>query len=290
MNVTTQNGVFRLEATSGADDALIDQLDNARAAYVLNTERTPLSRGGQANTAIHLVADAQCAQALAAQSGREALGALGKLISLGLRESANHGHVGVAPANPQAQEQLATRLIHLQGMVDALCDVVSQQKLVVQEMQRSHVESPLVVETAIVQGAGSMTTLPPIGQPWPGQGGIYAGIASDTEGGEPGHLILLDTKPDDELNWKDAVKWGQSHGEGSRLFTKAEAALLFANVPDAFEKTWYWTGTQSSAFYAWYQHFYYGNQTIDSKDFTGRARAVRRLVLGSFNPLVSGAV
>jgi hypothetical protein len=130
---------------------------------------------------------------------------------------------------------------------------------------------------------------PAIGQPWPGQNGIYAGIAGDIEGGAPGHLILLDAKPDDKLTWSDAVKWGQSHGEGSRLFTKAEGALAFANVPDALEKTWHWTGTQYSAINAWYQTFSSGFQFI-LKGRTGRARAVRRLVLQSFNPLVTGAV
>jgi hypothetical protein len=145
-------------------------------------------------------------------------------------------------------------------------------------------------EAATTPAPTQSTTPPPIGQPWPGQGGIYAGIAGDIEGGAPGHLILLDGKPVDELSWQYAVKWGQDQGEGARLPTKAEAALLFANLPDAFEKTWHWTGTQYSADYAWYQYFDYGTQDIGFKHDTGRARAVRRSVLESFNPLVSGAV
>jgi hypothetical protein len=134
-------------------------------------------------------------------------------------------------------------------------------------------------------------TPPAIGQPWPGQGGIYAGIAGDIEGGAPGYLILLDAaEPDDEMTWKDAMIWGMAQGEGTRLPTKAEAALLFANVPDAFKKNWYWTGTQYSADDAWFQYFDDGSQDIYYKLTTGRARAVRRLVLESFNPLALGAV
>jgi hypothetical protein len=133
-------------------------------------------------------------------------------------------------------------------------------------------------------------TPPKIGQPWPGQGGIYAGIAGDVEGGAPGHLILLDSKPADKLTWAAAVKWGQSQGEGARLPTKAESALLFANVPDALKKTWHWTGTQYSASYAWHCRFTSGYQHGTLKHLELAAVAVRRLVLESFNPLVSEAV
>jgi hypothetical protein len=153
VNVSTPDGInFRLEAVNSDDDNLIDQLDNARVAYVINTERTPVSSGGFANTAIHLVADLRSEPAQVAQSGREALSALGKLVSLGLREAANHGHVGVTPANPQSQEQLTTCLIQLQVVVEALSDVVSQQQLVIQEMQRAHGVAP-VVENSIVGNA-----------------------------------------------------------------------------------------------------------------------------------------
>ena len=152
MNVSTPDGInFRLEAVNSDEDRLLDQLDNARAAYVTNTERTPLNWGGAANTAIHLVVDMRSKPALAAQAGRQALSALGQLVSLGLREAADHGHVGTAPANPETQEQLAASLIQLQAMVEALRDVVSQQKIVINEMQRAHVDALYVVETAFVK-------------------------------------------------------------------------------------------------------------------------------------------
>ena len=113
-------------------------------------------------------------------------------------------------------------------------------------------------------------------------GGIYAGL-SRGEGTSPdGHIILLDDVPGDKLEWNDAVKWALELGDGARLPTRDESALLYANLraeigPDG----WVWTGTQYSAYYAWTQYFLNGLQLDLNKSYVARARAVRR-----FNSLV----
>ena len=69
--------------------------------------------------------------------------------------------------------------------------------------------------------------------------------------------------------------------------SRGESALLYATLEAQFEPGWYWTSTQSSANYAFIQYFDYGLQYGHGKGYEGRCRAVRRLVLESFNPLMA---
>ena len=119
--------------------------------------------------------------------------------------------------------------------------------------------------------------LPAIGHPWLGIAGIYAGAARGFAGEPDGHLVLLDAVPEEDLSWADAVKWADGLGDGARLPTRFESALLYANLRDKLDsEQWHWTGTQGSSFNAWYQYFDYGNQYDYDKDVEARARAVRR--------------
>ena len=116
-----------------------------------------------------------------------------------------------------------------------------------------------------------------IGQRWPYQSGIYAGIARGMDSEPDGHLILLPEIPEKDLCWADAVKWAEGLGDGARLPTRFESALLYANLQDKLDSDrWHWTGTQYSSYHAWFQHFNYGNQYDRYKDVEARARAVRR--------------
>lgn len=107
-------------------------------------------------------------------------------------------------------------------------------------------------------------------------GGKYAGISAG-EDGKPDHrLALLPHKADKAMTWEEATKWAASFGDGSRLPTKREAALLYANLKDDFETSdWHWTSTPYSASIAWLQFFNYGNQTITSQSSLCLCRAVR---------------
>ena len=65
------------------------------------------------------------------------------------------------------------------------------------------------------------------------------------------------------------------------LPSRRELALCFANVPDLFKETWYWSSTQYSDYDAWSQNFDYGSQTGIGKKFEGRVRLVRRIQLSA---------
>lgn len=121
--------------------------------------------------------------------------------------------------------------------------------------------------------------IPRIGQPWPA-GGIYAGVSRGEDGEPDAHLVLLAEKPEGDLAWQAAVDWAKGLGDGARLPTRFESALLYAHLQDQFETDrWHWTGTQYSASYAWGQFFDLGNQGISAKSYEARARAVRRFPL-----------
>lgn len=125
------------------------------------------------------------------------------------------------------------------------------------------------------------TTAPAIGQQWPGQGGIYAGLARGRNGAPDYHLIV-----GPELTaaaWDDAKQQAASlvidgHADFTLPF-RAEQSLQFANVPELFEKDWYWSCEQlaSNSVYAWMQYFDDGYQLNYHKSGETRARAVRRL-------------
>ena len=104
----------------------------------------------------------------------------------------------------------------------------------------------------------------------------YAGVILGKDGTPNYHLILL-PGDENEITWDKAKEWAASiNGE---LPTRREQALLYANLPEQFEKTWYWSGEQSASGsnYAWYQDFSGGGQNLTRKYHELRARAVRRL-------------
>lgn len=110
------------------------------------------------------------------------------------------------------------------------------------------------------------TTPPPIGHLWAAQGGLYAGIARGAPGQPDHHLILAASAPDDRLPWQAAMDWtkGLQHRGHSdwALPTRAESALLYANLKAECVAEWHWTcetyGGDGS--YAWGQDFYDGYQ------------------------------
>lgn len=126
-------------------------------------------------------------------------------------------------------------------------------------------------------------SVPRIGSVWPGQGGTYAGIMRGRNGEMDYHLIVG--------NPIAAMTWGKAKTaatdmviDGHKDFTlpfRSEQALQFANVPELFEKEWYWSSEQHAelAVYAWMQGFDYGGQGSHHKDSEWRARAVRRLII-----------
>ena len=154
-------------------------------------------------------------------------------------------------------------------------------------------------------------TPPRIGQPWPGQGGIYAGIIAGRNGAPDYHLVLApaDTGEIQNIEWGrrgEKITGAYSYHDGRantaamaaaglvlaqritalqidghadyHLPSQAEAHLLAANLKDHFSQTdWYWTSTQYSAVLAWTQDFDVGNQDFSYKSWQASARAVRMI-------------
>jgi hypothetical protein len=49
--------------------------------------------------------------------------------------------------------------------------------------------------------------------------------------------VLLNASPIGDMKWDDAVKWAEGLGDGARLPTRFESALLYANLQDKFDTT-----------------------------------------------------
>ena len=124
----------------------------------------------------------------------------------------------------------------------------------------------------------SLATPTRIGEAW--QGGIYAGISRGEDGEPDAHLVLLRNLHIDDLTWQQAVDWAAGLGDGARLPTRFQSALLYANLRDQLDTDrWHWTGTQYSDDGAWSQGFNNGFQYYYGKKSQARARAVRRFPL-----------
>jgi hypothetical protein len=128
------------------------------------------------------------------------------------------------------------------------------------------------------------STIPAIGEYWPGQGGIYAGLCRGRDGEADYHLILCKEASEQEFKWQDALDHAKTiEADGHKDFmvpTRWESALLYANLQDQFDTDyWHWTSTQDSETYAWGQLFDGGSQYYNYKVYERRCRFVRRLVL-----------
>jgi hypothetical protein len=152
---------------------------------------------------------------------------------------------------------------------------------------------------------------PAIGEEWPEQGGIYAGMVRGTNGLPDYHLIVAHPVEEVKLEWGPtgekiegadhewdglantmalvessndypAARWAHTLRLNGHhdwyLPARRELSLLYGNVPELFDKVWHWSSTQCSANGAWSQDFGVGDQYGDRKLTAFRARAVRRFI------------
>ncbi|WP_321789349.1 DUF1566 domain-containing protein [Burkholderia pyrrocinia] len=105
----------------------------------------------------------------------------------------------------------------------------------------------------------------------------FAGAILNDDGTLSHYLILLPGQAED-VNWKDAIAWAAERG--GELPTRREQSLLFANLKHEFDERYYWSCEQheENSGWAWYQHFYIGNQGDNHQYLELRARAVRRFI------------
>jgi len=124
---------------------------------------------------------------------------------------------------------------------------------------------PVVIKNHIAQGI----------RPILAEGERYAGILLSKDGAPDCHLVLLPADPG-KMEWSAAKDWAASIG--GELPTRREQALLYANLPEEFERTWYWSNEQRAEYSlsAWVQDFGNGIQVCSHKGHESRARAVRR--------------
>ena len=165
---------------------------------------------------------------------------------------------------------------------------------------------------------GNITPIP--GQLWPEHNALYAGIIPSDDGSTAWHLIVpvgpeyalkevawgeygqnvvgADSRFDGLANTVAMAAAGSALAQSIRALpggdcyipSRAELALCQVILHAHFESDWHWSSTQYSANYAWYQYFGGGYQDdYGGKGAELRCRAVRRLVIQSFNPLDAGA-
>ncbi len=153
---------------------------------------------------------------------------------------------------------------------------------------------------------------PAIGEYWQGQGGIYVGRGRGRDGGHDYDLILptdsrtifknrsigtyeIDVKGatsdhDGLANTMALAAAGSDlckealeiEIEGHKDFhvpSRIDLRLLWANVPELFDKEWYLSSTQYSSDDAWSQDFGGGTQYDNGKEFEAGCRFVRRSFL-----------
>ena len=122
-----------------------------------------------------------------------------------------------------------------------------------------------------------MSTEKTIATPVLNEGEIYAGAIINPDG--TGHHAILLPGDNDDASWDKQMEWAASIG--GDLPDRVEQALMYKNLPDQFEKEWYWSNTQHASYsdYACYQSFNGGSQYLTLKNYELRARAVRRSVI-----------
>lgn len=155
--------------------------------------------------------------------------------------------------------------------------------------------------------AGDALNPPALGEYWPGQGGIYAGVRQYPEGlchvifaatdagkhayGEYGTEVEAVSRHDGRENTAILVNRDGSHpaADAAYAFTCdghndfylpsiGELNHAWQYIPSSFEKDWYVSSTQRSAYYAYTMDFEDGWLNIYGKDDERLARPVRRIL------------
>ena len=121
----------------------------------------------------------------------------------------------------------------------------------------------------------SITDLPALGQPL--DGGTFAGLTTKPDGTHCAVVLLPGNATD--LTWAKAKAWAKK--QGGELPSRPVAALLFANCKPHLQPRWHWSCEEheEDASYAWYCHFYYGDQDFILESYEGSAVAVRQIPL-----------
>ena len=183
------------------------------------------------------------------------------------------------------------------------------------------VARPKLAELALVSALAGLApantpsslAVPPVGQPWIGQGGINGGFVP-ARGDVPAHYLIIADKDvgnhewggrgvevaglsktdgyantqvlignEDEREYPAANACAEHQADGHHDFYLPAAAELYQgwlNCPEVFSQDcWYWSSTQRSANSAFNMTFGDGSQTSDAKYYELRVRPVRRFFI-----------
>lgn len=180
------------------------------------------------------------------------------------------------------------------------------------KLAMASVFAQLLPPAANVQPAAP-STIPEIGQPWPGQGGLNGGFVH-ARGDVPAHYLIIAAKDiggrewggrgvevkglgktdgytntqvlignDDERKYPAADACAEYQADGHHDFYLPAAAELYhcwVNCPDVFaQDCYYWSSSQRSAYGAFGMTFGGGNQGSLAKGCELRVRPVRRFFI-----------
>ena len=127
--------------------------------------------------------------------------------------------------------------------------------------------------------------IPAIGQPWPGQGGTFAGIQRGKDGQPDQFLIRATVVRDSRGTWKELKAWAagltiDGHSDFS-MADRTAGAIVYGNLRDDMKPGWYWLDDEYSAGSAWCQYFTSGYQGTYDEDDEFLPLAVRRFPINS---------
>lgn len=170
----------------------------------------------------------------------------------------------------------------------------------------SFLEPDTFVPAAPASPATDALTPPAIGEYWAGQGGIYGGRREYPEGlcyvifaandvgkhayGEQGTDVEATCSIDGLKNTAILVNRDGSHPAADAAYAytcdghhdfylpaSGEIHHGYLYLPESFEKDWYLSSTQRSAYGAFYMYFADGLQNLYGKDDELRVRPIRRV-------------
>lgn len=124
-------------------------------------------------------------------------------------------------------------------------------------------------------------TLPKIGDEWPEQGGIFAGVRLGINA--PDYYLIVGPARDGFGDWSTCMDWAGSLSVGTSsdyaLPNSGDGYACFDRVRHLFEPSCYWLDAQHAedSYDAWYQNFGHGYQGWVSETSKFRARSVRRV-------------
>lgn len=109
---------------------------------------------------------------------------------------------------------------------------------------------------------------------------IVLGILNDTYiCTHDGYAYFLGPQADKTMTWHDAITWCESLGNEYELPNKdvLEQCYKKQEIKTQFNTDFYWSSSEYSGTYSWYQTFNNGDQYGNNKNDSNYVRAVRRL-------------